>query len=830
MRILTQPRCRVFLAVAAGVFALGPQAEVRAPAAATPRSEEAPPPPGAPGTALPGIAPYAPPLQQRLFAAYEAKGPDYEPRSEHLRPDGTPVYINRLILEDSPYLVQHAHNPVDWFAWGPEAFDKARRENKPVFLSIGYSTCHWCHVMEKESFDHPEVARFLNAHFVAIKVDREQRPDVDEIYMTAVQLMTGSGGWPMSTLLTPQGEPFFGGTYFPREVFMNILRRAREVWEGQNAEVTAAAARVTAAVREATAVAGEATEVGQEVIATAVRHLLARHDSRLGGFSGAPKFPREPELLFLLERVLRTGDREALGAVETSLDRMARGGIHDQVGGGFHRYSTDALWLVPHFEKMLYNQAHLARAYLEAFRTTGNRLYERVARQTLDYVLRDMTSPEGGFYSATDADSEGKEGEFFLWTPEQIRKALPDEDARLASELYGVTEGGNFEGKTILHLPVPLPDFAAARAMSLDLLLGRVDRVRQRLYATREERVHPLRDDKIVTAWTGMMITSLARAADLLGERRYREAAERAASFLWKHNRRADGGLWRAHLGGSSSVEANLEDYAYLAEACVSLYDATAEPLWRERAASLADSMLDRFWDDAEGGFFLSAGDEGGRLITRLKSPADGAIPSANSVAVRALALLASRTGESGYRRKAEASLAAFSAEIRRHPAGYGYLLLAADDLLHGDAGPLDYGALGVVRARAEVAPGGRLTLHLRTADGWHVNAHRPLQEFLIPTELKLAEGSTAGVELAGVRYPEAETVTLGFQQEPLAVYQGSVQIRGTISAGGALRPAIARLSVTIQACDDEKCLKPEDLLVEVPVHPGEAEAGTAGG
>lgn len=695
--------------------------------------------------ALPGARPRSPQVTERLWRAFEAKGPDYEPRSEHLEPDGSPHYVNRLILEDSPYLIQHAHNPVDWYAWGDEAFDKARREDKPVFLSIGYSTCHWCHVMEGESFDNVEVARYLNEHFVAIKVDRERRPDVDDIYMTAVQLLTGRGGWPMSSWLTPDGEPFFGGTYYPRDVFLNILSQVAEAWQTQRPQVVAQASRLAAAVKRVTAAAGEAAELGDAVLASAVEQSLARHDAQLGGFSPAPKFPHEPQLLFLLDRVLRTGDSRALAAVETSLDHMARGGIYDQVGGGFHRYSTDARWLVPHFEKMLYNQAHLSRSYLEAYRVTGNQLYQRVVRQTLDYVLRDMTSPQGGFYSATDADSEGKEGEFFVWTPAELREALPKDNAALAIELFGVTERGNFEGKNILHLPQSLPAFAETNDLELDELLTRVDRIRQRLYEVREKRIHPLRDDKIVTAWNGMMITSLARAGELLGDPRYRAAAERAAELLWKINRQEDGSLWRVHLEGSSSVDANLEDYAYLAESYVSLYDLTGEKRWLNRAATLADAMLERFWDAEGGGFFISADDEGGRLIARPKSPTDGA-----------------------------------------------------------------------VRAQAQVAPDGELTVELETADGWHVNSHRPLQDFLIPTRLALAEKGSDGFELTVVEYPEAETVTLGFQDQPLAVYQGRFPIHARLTGGGGQPAGIVPLSLTVQACDDRKCLPPEDLLLEV--------------
>ncbi len=774
----------------------------------------------------PGGSAFPQGLAKRLWAAYEAKGPDYEPRTEHLRDDGSPLYVNRLILEDSPYLVQHAHNPVDWYPWGPEAFEKARREDKPIFLSIGYSTCHWCHVMEKESFDDEEVARLLNERFVSIKVDREQRPDVDEVYMTAVHVMGSRGGWPMSSFLTGDGKSFFGATYFPRPTFVDLLQQASAAWVQQRPQLVAQAERVASAVAQVTSAAGEAAEVGAELVAAAVGQSLSRHDDRLGGFSPAPKFPHEPELLFLLGRALRSGDRRALEAVATSLDHMARGGIYDQVGGGFHRYSTDARWLVPHFEKMLYNQAHLARAYLEAARLTGNRLHERVARQTLDYVLRDMTSPEGAFYSATDADSEGREGEFFVWTPGELRSVLSAADAELAIRVFGVTEGGNFEGKTILHLPRPLPEVAAAEGVSLADLLTRIDRIRQRLYEAREERIHPLLDDKVVTAWNGMMITTLARAGEVLEEARYLDAARRAADFLWQRNRRDDGRLWRASLGESASVEANHNDYAYLLEALVTLYDATAEPRWRERARALADVMIARFWDSAAGGFYMSEDDHGGRLPVRPKSPTDGAIPSGNAVTVRALAMLAVRTGVTEYRQKAEASLAAFSGQIRRQPTAFAYMLLGADELLHGGAGPLEYGAGGIVRARVshDGAPAGpgRVTVLLDLAAGWHVNSDAPLSAELIPTRLA-ATGD--GTVLAAVEYPEPELVTLGFQDEPLAVFQGTVPIRATVEVEGPARPRVARLSLTIQACDDKKCLQPEELALELLLPDGQSGA-----
>ena len=773
-------------------------------------------------------------MKQRVVA--------YEPRTGLLLPDGRALYVNRLILEDSPYLIQHAHNPVDWYPWGPEAFEKAQREAKPIFLSIGYSTCHWCHVMERESFDDEEVARLMNENFVSIKVDREQRPDVDEVYMTAVQLTTGGGGWPMSSLLASDGKPFFGGTYFPRPAFIDLLQRASAAWREQRPQLLAQSEQLAAAVSRVTAAATAAAELGDDVLADAVEASVARHDAKLGGFSPAPKFPHEPELLFLLEWGLRNANlqtpagpaapaapaaitaRKAITAVATSLDHMARGGIYDQVGGGFHRYSTDERWLVPHFEKMLYNQAYLSRAFLAASRLTGNKLFERVARQTLDYVLRDMTSPAGAFYSATDADSEGEEGNFFVWTPAEIRAALAAPDAALAIRVFGVTDGGNFEGKNILNLPLSLPAIATELETPLAHLLVEVDRIRDRLYAAREKRIRPLRDEKILTEWNAMMITALAEAGETLDERRYSEAAKRAAEFLWQQNRRSDGRLWRVHLAGKSSIEASQSDYACLAEALVTLYDATGEASWLAEARSIADTMVARFWDGSAGGFFMSADDHGGRLPARPKSPADGATPSGNSVAVRALAMLAARTGEESYRQKAQATLAASSGQVQLQPTAFAYMLLAADELRHGGVGSLEYAARGAIRARAALGAGETtqpLELVLDLAPGWHVNSNRPLQEDLVPTRLALAEEG-AGVELGLVEYPEPTTVTLGFQAEPLAVFVGKVRIRTSVQLDRSGDSRVVHLSLTLQACDEKKCLRPEELVFDLPTPAGD--------
>ena len=770
----------------------------------------------------PGSSPYPPALRLQLIAALGSLGADYEPRTHHLTAEGRPRYVNRLILEDSPYLLQHAHNPVDWYPWGEEAFDRARAEGKVIFLSIGYSTCHWCHVMERESFEDAAIARILNEHFICIKIDRERRPDVDELYMTAVQLISGRGGWPMSSFLTPEGEPFFGGTYFPPKRFATLLKQVNASWHSQRDQLVQQAAKVAGAMERATAARGEAREVGRAAIDSAASQLLESFDAELGGFGKAPKFPHEPELLFLLDRGARLGDAEAIRAADSSLEAMASGGIYDQVGGGFHRYSVDAQWLVPHFEKMLYNQAHLGRAYLTAHRLSGDPHHARTARETLDYVLREMTSPAGAFYSATDADSEGKEGEFFVWTPAELAEALREEDAKLASELWGVTEEGNFEGKNILHLPRSLSDFAAEKGLDLEDLLKRVDRIRETLWQAREEREHPLRDDKVITAWNGMMITTFAEASEILDDERYLAAARRAADFVWRENRRGPGDYWRIHLTGSSSIPALQEDHAYLAEALLTLYDVTGEASWLAKAREVTDAMLERFWDDEHGGFFMTAKGTDHNLVARPKSPNDGAIPSGNSVATRVLARLAARTQGTVYGDRASATVNAFADSIERYPSGFAYLLMATDELLNGPVGPRQYGGSGTVRATGELIPkgdGAELGVALEIAEGWHVNAHRPLSGELIPTVLSLADDDD-GWQLSGVAYPAAEQVSLGFQKEPLSVYHGTVRLAGEVRRGADQERAknlVARLQ--IQACNDRVCLLPETLALELPAH-----------
>ncbi|NOZ21884.1 MAG: thioredoxin domain-containing protein [Planctomycetes bacterium] len=592
-------------------------------------------------------------------------------------------HANRLIDSTSPYLLQHAHNPVDWYPWGPEALERAKKEDKPIFLSIGYSACHWCHVMERESFENDEIANIMNEHFICIKVDREERPDLDAIYMNAVQLMTGSGGWPMSVFLTPDLEPFFGGTYFPpedrygRAGFKRVLLSVAQVYREKRGEIEQRAGRLRGALSKlGGSAAGKGALTGKP-IEQAVRELAGEFDPAWGGFGQAPKFPQASVIRLLLRHHKRTGDEEALRMATVTLDRMACGGIYDHLGGGFHRYSTDREWLVPHFEKMLYDNAQLAAVYLDAYQLTGKPLYRRVAKETLDYVLRDMTDESGGFHSTRDADSEGEEGKYYVWDCEEALGILGEEDGALFCEYYGVTESGNFEGRSILHVPLSIKKFAKKRGKGEAAVQSRLDHMRRRLLTVRDERVAPGKDDQILTDWNGLTISALARGYHVLGDETYRAAAEKAAEFILT-KMKSGNRLLHAYRKGRSHIDANLDDYAYMTAALVDLYEATFDVRWIEEAKALANDMIKNFRDDANGGFFFTP--EGrADLIVRNKSAHDGATPSGNAVAALALLRLAALTDDAALNETAVRTLRAFKVQMERSPAGYASLLAALD-------------------------------------------------------------------------------------------------------------------------------------------------------
>jgi uncharacterized protein YyaL (SSP411 family) len=592
-------------------------------------------------------------------------------------------YTNRLINETSPYLLQHAHNPVDWYPWGEEAFAAARLENKPILLSIGYSACHWCHVMEHESFENEKIARLMNDNFVSIKVDREERPDLDQIYMNAVQMMTHHGGWPMTVFLSPEGVPFYGGTYFPPEDrysmpgFPRVLISMAEAYRERPEDIEQTGASILAELNRLSLARESNEPLTPGLLDHAFKGIVKSYDSVNGGFGSAPKFPPAMTLEFLLRVYHRTGSQEALNIVANTCRKMADGGIYDQLGGGFHRYSTDAKWLVPHFEKMLYDNALLSRVYLHYYQLTHDQSALRTAKGILDYVMREMTDLNGGFYSTQDADSEGEEGRFFVWSPDEIASVLDKEDTALFSAYYNVTLEGNFEGKSILNVTRTVEDVAAEAKVTPEHPQQSLERSRRKLFELRESRVKPDRDEKILTAWNGMMLASFAEAAAILDREDYLEIARRNARFVLDSLRR-DGLLLRTYKDATAKLNAYLEDYAFLSDGLLTLYEATGEVEWFEATLSITNKMIDEFWDDQEGGFFYT-GRSHESLIVRSKDYFDNATPSGNSVAAEVILRLAALTDNNDYRRRAVTILRLVADSLRRYPSGFGRALCALD-------------------------------------------------------------------------------------------------------------------------------------------------------
>ncbi|SFR07353.1 thioredoxin domain-containing protein [Desulfoscipio geothermicus] len=593
------------------------------------------------------------------------------------------THTSRLINEKSPYLLQHARNPVYWYPWGEEAFDRATREDKPIFLSIGYSTCHWCHVMERESFEDQEVAEVLNRYFVSVKVDREERPDIDHIYMTVCQALTGQGGWPLTVIMTPDKKPFFAGTYFPkrsrwgRAGLLDILKQIAQRWRDDRDKVMQAGNLITERVREFDRIPGESFESPLEITKRGYEQFRQAFDKIYGGFGSAPKFPTPHNILFLLRYWKLTGESEALSMAGKTLRAIYRGGINDHIGFGFARYATDHKWLVPHFEKMLYDNALLALAFLEAHQATKDEYYAGAARQIFTYVLRDMTHPEGAFYSAEDADSEGVEGKFYVWTPGEVREVLGREAGDIFCRVYDITEAGNFEGHSVPNLINTLPaEHANGLDIEVDGLLIILEEYRQKLFAHREKRVHPFKDDKILTAWNGLMIAALARGAAVLGDARYREAAERAERFIREKLQRADGRLLARYRDGESAFTAYLDDYAFIIWGLIELYRATFKPVYLSQAVDLIDKARELFWDREKGGFFFYGADAE-QLITRPKEVYDGATPSGNSVMALNLLHLAALSGDSRLEEMAESQMRAFTGTVAEYPRGYAHFMNA---------------------------------------------------------------------------------------------------------------------------------------------------------
>ena len=590
---------------------------------------------------------------------------------------------NRLINETSPYLLQHANNPVDWYPWGEEALERARSEDKPILLSIGYSACHWCHVMERESFENETIAGLMNDNFVSIKVDREERPDLDQVYMQAVQMLTGSGGWPMTVFLTPEGKPFYGGTYFPPEDrqgmpgFPRLLTSIAEAYSTNRGEIDRVTKQLTTQMSQSNQVSQGTSILTVDILHKAYSSLATNFDYQNGGFGNAPKFPQPMTPEFLLRYYHHGYNPRALELVELTLEKMAYGGIYDQIGGGFHRYSTDAYWLVPHFEKMLYDNALLARLYLHTYLITGRALYRRVVEETLDYVLREMTDSFGGFYSAQDADSEGVEGKFFVWSPDEINSVMGDADGEVFAGYYGVTGAGNFEGKNILNIRQDPEEFAETKGLTADQLGDIINRGSKALLEVREQRIHPMRDDKVLASWNGLMLRSFAEAAAALGRPDYLAVAIKNAEFLAR-SMKSDGRLLRTYRDGQAKLLGYLEDYSFVIDGLLALYEATFDLRWLDEAVTLADSMIELFWDEGIGGFY-DTGSDHETLVVRPRDVFDNAQPCGGSVASDVLLRLAVFTGNNDYSAKATVPLRSLHQAMSQSPGGTGHWLSALD-------------------------------------------------------------------------------------------------------------------------------------------------------
>lgn len=594
---------------------------------------------------------------------------------------------NRLAHETSPYLLQHANNPVDWHPWDSEALEKSKQAEKPIFLSIGYSACHWCHVMEHESFESAEIADYLNEHFVSIKVDREERPDLDQIYMNAVQLLTGHGGWPMSMFLTPELMPFFGGTYWPPTAsrgmpgFDQVLRAVVDAWENRRDVALQQSRLLTERLQKIGLGSAESSEIPPGRVGMAVRQMEETFDPRHGGFGSAPKFPHTMNIDLLMRHFVDTRNEKLLPMVTTTLDKMAMGGIYDHLGGGFARYSVDEVWLVPHFEKMLYDNALLISNYVDAYRLTSNENYARVAQESCDYILRDMTDEQGGFHSTEDADSEGEEGKFYVWTPAEVDQLLGDPlVAERFRQTYDITESGNFEGHSIPRLKQSIAQYAQEFGTTEQELRDEMQKAREVLFNARCQRIRPGKDDKILASWNGLMIEALAKAGATFHEAAYLDAAKRAATFVLEQMTDDAGRLLHTYRHGKAKLSAYLDDYTYLASAMFALYEATFEPSWLEHAQKLIDTAIEHFYDTESGGFFYTA-DDHEQLIARNKDFYDHSVPSGNGVAALVLAKLGKLLGNEKYLQLAETTMSAAADVLQKHPIAAGQLLVAYDYL-----------------------------------------------------------------------------------------------------------------------------------------------------
>ena len=736
-------------------------------------------------------------------------------------PDGSWKWTNRLVHETSPYLLLHAHNPVDWYPWSDEALELAKKENRLIFLSVGYSTCYWCHVMEREVFSNPEIAEMMNKNFINIKIDREERPDLDEIYMTATQLLIQRGGWPNSVFLTPNLKPFYAGTYFPptdmpgRPGFPTILDAVHEAWVTREAEVIESANQISKTIEMAISrgfTALNARALDRVLVTAALDYLRTSYSHAYGGFGRAPKFPSPANLEFLLSEYERkselqtppAGNESLLKMITHTLDMMAYGGMYDQVGGGFHRYSVDAKWLIPHFEKMLYDNAQLAKVYLQAYQLTQEPRYRRVAEDIFGFIFREMTAPEGGFYAALDAETDAEEGKYYVWTADEIQKVLGKKDAKHFNDVYGVDKGPNFEGKSVLYVPKGSVVESAVKDLST---------AREKLLKARAEREYPLLDTKVIVNWNGLMIDALAYGYQVLGEEQYLAAASKAAQFVLDTLRKPDGELWHTYTAGVVKQDAYLDDYAFFVRGLLGLYHATGEEKWLDSARTLTDTMIQLFWDDKNGGFYYTKADAK-HLIVRTKKPYDSAIPSGNAVAVKNLLAFGA-----DYRNYAEKTLRTFSDSMAQSPSSFMHMHFALNHYLMTAEKEFDIATPSLVTAataiKAENDEIFKVEVQLEIAAGWHINANPAGQDNLIPTTLEV--DTDMPVEIIDIAYPKGRSARFEFSDESLNVYEDSLTIPLKLKRkSNATGSSKVTLKLTYQPCNDTECLFPDTL--EIPL------------
>jgi uncharacterized protein YyaL (SSP411 family) len=737
-----------------------------------------------------------------LQTVYQQKKGSYPLKTRHLTEQGDPIYTNRLIREESLYLLQHAHNPVDWWSWEEAAMQAAKQGDKPILLSIGYSTCHWCHVMERESFEDPEIASFINQHFIPIKVDREQHPDIDELYITAVQRLSGNAGWPLTAVLTPEGAPFFGGTYFPPGEFLALLKRISQAWQGKRQQVVEQANRVRDALEKTNQLVASIAKIDQATIEQVHQSLAANLVTPPPRAQGST-FPREPEMLSVLDYIIYTMDDSYLDPLLKRLTSIANGGIQDQIGGGFHRYSVDTEWKIPHFEKMLYNQAQMGQVYTRAWLLSGEPRFRNVAVSSLNFMLETMQAPLGGFYAAIDAESEGREGTYYSWNLTQLASTLNEKQLQLAVDLFDLSPYGNFNGTNILQY---VPNIVSPQqAREIQTILA----------AARNKRPAPAIDRKIITAWNAMAISALANGYQTFREATWRTAALAAAERIWSSawNARTKK-LARTLTTQTTSSPGVLSDYAYLLSAFIDLYDLTLSDQWLSRSELLAQQLIEQFFDADKGAFRISANPEEKQLIVNLVSARDDALYSGNSMAAQSFARLYRRTGKLEYRSHARSVLATFQAALTKNPQSHSGLARAASWLQMGEANSRLWAAKAKVAVLAEYVAN-KLQIKIEIEPGWHINAATVLADNLIPTRLNMTESLCSSIE--EVNYPDGERITLGFQDDPLLVYEGKVLIEAMIKKEPKRGCELLAASLTVQACSDEVCLAPETLQIRLP-------------